>query len=326
MTVEQPARTSDRSTRPPATINGGPAARPTSPPAERWNLVADRHGDGPAVVLLHGQPGSAGDWDLVIPLIERDFTVVVPDRLGYGRTGGEAGGFVANADALADLLDRLDIGAAVIAGHSWAGGVALAFARAYPARVAGLVLVASVGPGERFAWDDRLLAAPVLGETVAALTIGITARLLARQRVQDLAARRLGGRPRQAVDILTSVTSARTGAAAWRSFVVEQRALLREAEQLGAALAQITVPATVLHGSADHLVPVEMAENLAAAIRGAKLEVIAGANHLLPRRYPAEVADAVRAVAARGGVARRDEPDLSDVLDLDGEEAANGEG
>ena len=66
----------------------------------------------------------------------------------------------------------------MIAGHSWAGGVALAFAQAYPGRAAGLVLISSVGPGERFAWDDRLLAAPVLGETVAALTIGVTGRLL----------------------------------------------------------------------------------------------------------------------------------------------------
>ena len=62
------------------------------------------------MVLLHGQPGSADDWDHVIPLIEGDFTVVVPDRLGYGRTGGEAGGYAANADALAGLLDRLDSG------------------------------------------------------------------------------------------------------------------------------------------------------------------------------------------------------------------------
>jgi pimeloyl-ACP methyl ester carboxylesterase len=294
-------------------------AGPAAAPAVQSGLVADRHGQGPAVVLLHGQPGSADDWDHVVPLIDGDFTVIVPDRLGYGRTGGVAGGFVANARALATLLDRLEISSAVIAGHSWAGGVALAFAQAYPARVTGLVLISSVGPGERFAWDDRLLAAPLLGETVAALTIGVTGRLLGRRRVQDLAARRLGARPRQAVDILTSVTGARSGAAAWRSFVVEQRALLRETDGLGAHLHRINVPATVVHGRADHLIPVALAENLAAAIPGADLTVIAGANHLLPQRYPDAVAGAVRAVAARRRTASLDEPRL------DGEKAAHGE-
>jgi pimeloyl-ACP methyl ester carboxylesterase len=291
--------------------------RPGSTPAARDGLVADRYGRGPAVVLLHGQPGSADDWDQVVPLIQDDFTVVVPDRPGYGRSGGAAGGFAENAEAVAATLDRLDLPRAMIAGHSWGGGVALAFAQAYPERVAGLILICSVGPGERFAWDDRLLAAPVLGEAVAALTIGVTGRLLGTRRVQDVAARRLGGKARQAVDTLASVTSARTGAAAWRSFVVEQRALLSEADGLGAALDRINAPAIVLHGSADHLVPVALAERLAAAIPGADLKVIAGANHLLPRRHPQAVAGAVRAVNGRGLAARR--------MALDGEEAADRE-
>jgi pimeloyl-ACP methyl ester carboxylesterase len=287
-------------------------------PATTQHLVADRHGRGPAVVLLHGQPGSAADWDQVVPLIDRDFTVIVPDRLGYGRTGGSAGGFATNADAVVALLDRLDVPRAVIAGHSWAGGVALAMAQAHPQRVTGLVLISSVGPGERFAWDDRVLAAPLLGETVAALTIGVTGRLLGARRVQDLTAQRLGGRARQTVEVLTSVTGARTGAAAWRSFVVEQRALLRETDGLGAALRRINVPVTVLHGGADHLVPVALAEKLAAAIPGADLEIVAGANHLLPHRYPAAVAKAVAGVAARRGATGR-------ARGLDSQEATNGE-
>ncbi|HET6875527.1 MAG TPA: alpha/beta hydrolase, partial [Acidimicrobiales bacterium] len=123
---------------------------------------------GAAVLLLHGQPGTAGDWQRVAGLLEDRYTVVVPDRPGYGATGGRATGFAGNARATADLLDRLGIERTVMVGHSWAGGVALAAARDYPDRVAGLVLVSSVGPGEHLGWDDRLLAAPVIGETLAA--------------------------------------------------------------------------------------------------------------------------------------------------------------
>ena len=89
--------------------------------------------------------------------------------------------------------------------------------------------------------------------------------------------------------------------------------------RLAADLHRINVPATIVNGRADHLVPVGLAENLAAAIPGAPLELIAGANHLLPQRYPDAVADAVRAVAARGGATARDESRLDD------EEAAHGE-
>jgi pimeloyl-ACP methyl ester carboxylesterase len=268
-------------------------------PVARRGLVADRYGRGPAVVLLHGQPGSAGDWDHVVTDLRREFTVVVPDRLGYGRTGGAAGGFVANAEALDALLDRFDIPRAVIAGHSWGGGAALAFAQAYPERVSGMVLVSSVGPGERFRWDDRILAAPIVGEALAALTIGAAGRVLASGRVQGVAERRLGSRAREAVNALTSVTGAATGAAVWRSFVTEQRALLRETDSLGAAIRRLAVPTVVVHGSADHVVPVALARQLAGAIPGADLKVVAGANHLLPHRYPVAVAEAVRDVAAR---------------------------
>jgi pimeloyl-ACP methyl ester carboxylesterase len=278
--------------------------------------VADRYGDGPAVVLLHGQPGSAGDWNHVVPHLSRDFTLVVPDRLGYGRTGGGAGGFSANAEAVAALLDRLEIRRALLAGHSWGGGAALAFAEAYPERVTGLALISSVGPGERFGLDDRLLAAPVLGEALAALTIGVAGRLLASSWVQGLARRRLSGRAREAVGVLTSLTGAHTGAAVWRSFVVEQRALLYETDGLGATIQRVAVPTTIVHGSADHVVPVGLAEQLAAAIPGAHLVVVAGANHLVPHRYPSVVAGAVRQVASRAEVSGR----------LNGEETAHGEG
>ena len=243
-------------------INSRHQSAPAGDDAGR-QLVADQYGHGSAIVLLHGQPGSAADWHAVAPLLWDDFSVVVPDRLGYGRTGGPAMGFEENAAALVVLLDRLEIGQAVIAGHSWAGGVALAFAESFAARTAGLVLAASVGPGERFGWDDRVLAAPVLGEALSALTLGAAGRVLGSSRVQALADRRLGGRAREAVNVLIGMTGARTHTAAWRSFVIEQRVLLRELENLGARVRQIDAPTAVINGSADRVVPPHVADRLA---------------------------------------------------------------
>lgn len=253
----------------------------------------------PAVVLLHGQPGTAGDWQRVTPLLTDRYQVVVPDRPGYGRTGGRATGFAGNAHAVIELLDRLDLERAVLVGHSWGGGVALAAAASWPARVAGLVLASSVGPGEHLGWNDRLLAAPLVGDALAAAAIGGLGLALGRTRVQELADRHMTGRAHEAVVALTRLT--RGGSLVWKSFVTEQRALVEELDDLGPGLGAITAPTVVVHGRADHLVPPEVAEKLAAAIPGATLLLLPRAGHLLPRDRPVALAEAVARVAQAGG-------------------------
>lgn len=257
-------------------------------------------GTGPPAVLLHGQPGTGADWQWVTPLLSGRLKVIVPDRPGYGRTGGPATGFAGNAAAVVSLLDRLDIGSAVLAGHSWAGGVVLATAVAYPERVSGLVLVSSVGPGEKIGWHDRLLAAPVVGEAIAATTIGGLGLLLGSRRVQSMAGRRLAGRTSDALSALTRMTRDRS--TVWRSFVVEQRALLDDLEDLGHGLAGIEAPAVIVHGEGDRLVRPEVAAKLTGAIPGATLRLLPRAGHLLPHDRAQEVAAAILDVAGAGDV------------------------
>ena len=298
-------------------------------PARPWRpLRADQYGSGPPVVLLHGQPGSALDWYHVVPLIWDDFTVIVPDRLGYGRTGGPAAGFEPNAVAVAALLDRLTIPRALVVGHSWGGGAALAFAQSFPHRTAGLVLAASVAPGEHFGWEDRLLAAPLVGEALAALTLGVAGRMLASDWMHAIADRRLSGRARQAFNVLTGLTGAGTGAAVWRSFVVEQRALLRDLQTLEPGLRAVEAPAEVINGSADRIVPPHVAVRLAVSIPGASHTVLPGAHHLLLREHSDALAGAIRRVALRAwpGQAPGGAAPLPEVRPLDGQETADGEG
>ncbi len=274
----------------------GWTARPA--PAGRANPLhasVYRHDSAPAVVLLHGQPGTGLDWQWVVPVLRPHLTVVVPDRPGYGATGGPATGFAGNAAAVVELLDRLGCDRAVLVGHSWAGGAVLATAVHHPARVAGLVLVSSVGPGEQMSWEDRLLAVPLVGEMIAGTAIGGAGLLLGSRRVQELARRRLPGRARDGVVALTHLT--RNPAQVSRSFVAEQRAMLAELDGLGPGLSGITAPTVIVHGSADHIVPAEVAEQLQRSIPGSVRRVIAGAGHLLPHDRPDAVAAAVRDVA-----------------------------
>ncbi|HEX3540949.1 MAG TPA: alpha/beta hydrolase [Acidimicrobiales bacterium] len=261
------------------------------------DLVADVRGVGPPVVLLHGQPGSRHDWHLVADRLAEEFLVIVPDRPGYGDTGGRARGFRGNAGALASLLDRLDVPRATIVGHSWAGGVALALAESAAPRLTGLVLVSSVAPDEPLGRLDRLLAVPSIGVSLtlfgSLLATGAVALPPIRQRLlrdqEDKVASGL------ALDLL--VASLRHDHIR-QSFLTEQQCLVTELPSLAGVLPSISVPTRVLVGSHDRTVPPASGRRLARAIPGAALVELAGAGHLLAYERPAAVAAAIRAVAA----------------------------
>lgn len=252
-------------------------------------VVHDR-GDGPAVVLLHGQPGTAADWVGVARCLPPTVRVIVPDRPGYGRTGGRAVGFAANASAVAALLDRLGIEQAHVVGYSWSGGVALALARDHPSRLTGLTLVASVRPGAHLGLIDRGLALPVLGTAVSAGVIGFTGLLLQIPRVRHAIDRRYRGTTEEG---LTALRQALAGGRAGISFFHEQQALFHELGGLAGGLADLPVPVTVVYGTNDRIVSPAEGAALGRAIPGARVVAVEGAGHLLPHERPEVVASAV---------------------------------
>jgi len=262
----------------------------------RQDLVADVQGAGRAVVLLHGQPGSARDWGLVAADLARDHRVIVPDRLGYGLTGGRAGGFAANANAVIRLLRSLGVDRALVVGHSWAGGIAIELALDYPGYVAGLALIGSVAPGDPPGRVDRLLAFPVVGTALAATTLSTAGGMLSWGPTRAFAGWRLRDRSENQLAELTRSWRRR---ATWRSFAGEQRALVQELPAMAPRLAQVVAPTIVLSGSMDRVVPAGAAHRLADAIPGATLEIVPGGGHLLPQFQPATVASAIRRLAVR---------------------------
>ncbi len=237
-------------------------------------------------MLLHGQPGQAADWSQVVDrLTGLGVRIIAPDRPGYGDTAGAAAGLRANADAVVRLLDDRGIESAVVCGHSLGGGVALAMAEGHPSRVAGLVLASSVGTARSVGPFDRLLAAPVLGPLATLIGLHALARVNVRRVVHYLGHVDLVG---EAPDVATAV---RQWPSQWRSFVVEQRALVAETPGIAARLDQIVAPTVVAMGEADAIVRPDEQELLTAAIPGARLVRLAGAGHLLPVERPDVLAD-----------------------------------
>jgi pimeloyl-ACP methyl ester carboxylesterase len=274
-------------------------------------MEAEVTGAGPAVVLLHGQPGTGADWAVVAPRLAAAFEVIVADRPGWGRTAGPAGGFATNAVAVIDLLDRLDRPRAVLVGHSWAGGVALAVAQAWPERTAGLVLLASVTPGQAAGRIDRLLGAPGIGDLAVPVAFGLFGRLFGSRPARRILDRSAPSGPRAALAALMDGRAEDAGAGGTKrgshrrvggAFTVEQRAYLDELDALADGLDAITTPTEVVTGDGDRVVSPQAARRLASTIPTAVFREVPRAGHLLPLEHPEVVEAAVHAVARRAGL------------------------
>ena len=256
-------------------------------------LAAVDRGEGQAALLLHGQPGSGTDLSALARELEPRMRVIVPDRPGYGSTGGEPAGFGDNARQVVALLDRLELRSAVLAGQSWGAGVALAVARVAPERVDGLALISPVSPTARLGPLDRLFAQPVLGPPLLRAGFGLVVHSLSLTPIRRLAARALP------YDDLLATAAAWSASTVWRSFFVEQRALLDELPSLAGALGSIETQTTVLVGTRDRIAGPDQAEALAMALPKARFVSVPRAGHLLPQLCPQLVAAEIQALGTR---------------------------
>ena len=112
-------------------------------------------GTGPAVVLLHGF-GETGDmWSPLAAALAREYTVVVPDLRGLGRSSRPADGYDKKSQArdIAGVLDALKIAKVALVTHDIGNMVGYAFAAQYPDRVTRFVIMDAPLPGVG-PWDE----------------------------------------------------------------------------------------------------------------------------------------------------------------------------
>ncbi|MFC9326354.1 alpha/beta fold hydrolase [Kitasatospora sp. NPDC057015] len=264
-------------------------------------LHVRREGAGPVCLLSGGLGSSWFDWDLVVPLLTPYRTVVRFDRPGFGLSAPAPDPPTAAGEArrILGVLDALGLpGACTVAGHSLAAFHVEAFARLYPARTAGLVLLDG-----SFEPDPEPLPAPELRDLAArGLAAGATA--VAGPYLLGPAARRLVARANTVCgEDLAPVELVRRSYRTGRAL----RALLRENSaylDVAAELAELRVlaplpdaPVTVLaadDGRDDPRTHRRLARQRAlAGLLGGEFRTAAPAGHLLMFDRPDSVARAV---------------------------------
>lgn len=95
----------------------------------------------PAVLLLHGFPGSGRTFRDVVPELSQAAYIIVPDLPGFGESDVlPVASFPAFGQAISELLDQLEIGPRYIYLHDFGAPVGFHIAMQAPEKVLGLVI------------------------------------------------------------------------------------------------------------------------------------------------------------------------------------------
>jgi pimeloyl-ACP methyl ester carboxylesterase len=258
--------------------------------ASRFIDVDGRHihyrdeGKGPPLLLLHGTSSSLHTWDGWVKALGGTRRTIRLDLPGYGLTGPAPDGDqtpARQARIVAELLTRLGVHQADVAGNSLGGRVALTFALAYPERVRKLVLVDASGlSGQETPGIFKLARVPGL----SALLRWVTPRFLVRKNVEEVYG--VDARIREdTVDRYHDIARREGNRAA-----VIERFRAAPFPDLDDRVSAIRAPTLLLWGARDPWIPLSFGQRLSRAIAGSRLVVYPDAGHVPMEELPEQTA------------------------------------
>lgn len=272
-----------------ASDGGGAALRPplavAGKPREARNgsvrLAYETRGDGPPLLLIHGLGYARWGWGPIADLLSERFRLVLFDNRGIGGSDCPPGPYSTGdmaRDALA-VLDAAGIERAHVLGTSLGGMIAQELVATAPGRVERLVLVCTT-PGGPDAYPLPERSITLFGEA-ASLRPEVALRRFVENALSDDAVRT---RPAIVEQIVERRLANPQPLDCWRA-----QSAAAFTFDAAARLGRVSVPTLLVHGTADTVVDHRNSDLLAELIPGSRLELFAGAGHLLfweePERF-----------------------------------------
>jgi pimeloyl-ACP methyl ester carboxylesterase len=251
----------------------------------------------PPLVLLHGGIVDAANvsWGAVLGPLARDYRVVAPDLLGYGRSAKPdvTYSLSTHVDVVEALVETVGLDEPSVAGISMGGGAALGLALRSPTRVDRLVLLDSYGLGTELANGGltRLLSKQGATNRLAIALMrrsrGFTKASLGAI-VHDTD--RLSA---EAVDAVWAETRRPGVGKAFRSFRAAEVGPDGYRTDFTDRVDELDIPTLVLHGEHDEVFPHRWSERATAHLPDAEFRLLADCAHWAPRERPDTVVDLV---------------------------------
>jgi pimeloyl-ACP methyl ester carboxylesterase len=218
-------------------------------------------GEGDAVVFGHGLGGNHAVWYQQVPVFADSFRAVTWDQRDFGRStdrNGQAGPATATDDLVA-LLDHLQIGRAHLVGQSMGGWAVLGAALRAPDRVRSLVITDS---------------------TAGVMTDAI-AEIVARRTRASLPEPVIGKHPAIGASLDPVKTFLYQEIGAFRGDVKDADMVMQlyTTTYPSEAIAALDIPALLIVGASDDLIPPAAVHEMKDVFRHARVVEIEGAGH-----------------------------------------------
>ena len=264
----------------------------------RWHV--QQMGQGPVVLLLHGTGASTHSWRGLMPFLARQFTVVALDLPGHAFTGTPPStGFSlpGMARAVKALVDALALDVALVVGHS--AGAAIGARMVLDGQLAPQALVSINGAFFPLGGVAGLLFPPV-ARLMAATPFA--SRLFARSASDRRAVERLVNGTGSTLDLQGIELYGRLVRDAQHAAGALGMMAQWDLRPLSRDLARLATPLALIVGANDCAVPpgdAQRVHGLVPAATPSRLDVVAGAGHLVHEERPAEVMTLLLAAASR---------------------------
>jgi pimeloyl-ACP methyl ester carboxylesterase len=256
-------------------------------------LYYEDHGSGEPVILIHGYPLNGASWEKQIPvLLKAGKRVITYDRRGFGKSSQPAAGYNYDtfAEDLSKLIAHLGVSGVSLVGFSMGGGEVVRYIGRYGSKsVRRAAILGGVPPFLRKTGDNP--------EGVDANVFDGIEKAVAADRYaffDEFFKNFFNTDVLPSQRISKSALHACWNVAASASPIASYACVATWQEDFRADVAKIEVPALVIHGDSDRIVPLEASgKRTAALVKGATLVVIKDGPHAVNWTHADEVNQAL---------------------------------